>query len=565
MKTTTQTILENLIEKVTKEKVNLEHPADSKFGDYSTNVAMVVAKKEKKNPREVAEEIIKKIDLKNNELVEKVEIAGAGFINFFLKKDYLYKRAEEINFDIEYKNRLGEYNRDKTVVIDYSAPNIAKPFGIGHLRSTNIGQAVYNLYKILGWKCVGDNHLGDWGTQFGKLIFAIKTWWEKKTDELTINDLEKLYIKFHAEAEKEPKLIDEGREWFSKLEKGDKEARKIWQDCVDISRREFDRVYEILGVKIDYAHGESFYESMLAEITAEMKKKKITKESQGATIVEFDKLPSAMVAKTNETTTYFTRDMATVKYRKDTWNPDLVIYEVGADQQLHFSQVFETAKMMGWEPKLGFVHLAHGLIRNKEGKFSTRAGKTIHLEEVIERAREGAIKMAESTTVAKEMNATEKQKMVEEVAIGAIKFNDLSQDPKKDIIFDWDRIMSLSGDSGPYLQYTYARAMSVLRKTKVREQNDVTNLPLDIEAEEMALLRSFYLFEEKIIEAAGGFNPSILANYLLSMARMYNEFYAKHKIVGAESEVWRIFLTRTTASVLSLGLELLGIKTVEKM
>ena len=565
--TKTEQNVRDVIKKVLPEvgEFKLEHPADRQFGDYSTSVAMQIAKEEKRNPREVAEIILEKIlRLAQNDeqpIIKKVEIAGPGFINFYLKDTYLKEAAEKINFETEFRNLMGAYGQGKTVVIDYSAPNIAKPFGIGHLRSTNIGQAIYNLYKLLGWKTIGDNHLGDWGTQFGKLIVAIKKWGEKT--ELTVENLEKLYVKFHEEAEKDETLIEQGRAWFEKLEKGDPEAKRIWEECVTISMREFDRVYEMLGVNIDYVLGESFYQDKMGAVVDLVREKNILKKSQGAEIIEFPSMPPVMISKSNETTTYFTRDMATIKYRLDTWKPDLMIYEVGADQDLHFRQLFAVAKMLGWE--CDYTHVAHGLIRWKDGKFSTRKGKTIHLSDIIEGAMTKAQDIADRTEVSKKLTATEREEMIKAVAIGAVKFNDLSSDPKRDIIFDWEQMMSLEGDSGPYLQYTYARCKSVLTKTKVMEQKDIESLPETLTENEREMLRIFYLFEEKILDAAESFNPAIIANYLLEVARAYNEFYAKNKIIGDKNETFRVFLTRTTASLLQTGLGLLGIKTPEKM
>lgn len=509
----------------------IEHPMISNFGDFAVRG---------------------NVGLEKNDLIEKIEKI-AGFTNIWIKKEKLLTEAEKINFETNFKSELAKYGDHKTVVIDYSAPNIAKPFGIGHLRSTNIGQSIYNLYKILGWNCIGDNHLGDWGTQFGKLIVSIKNWNKTAPEKLTIGDLEQLYIKFHREAEKNPELEDEARIWFARLENGDPEAKSIWQTCVEISLKEFDRVYKILGVKIDNTLGESFYTDKMPKIIEEMEKKGITKKSEGAVIVEFKEMPPAMVKKTNETTTYFTRDMATVMYRLETWQPDLIIYEVGADQILHFKQVFETVKMLGYNVKM--VHVAHGMIRRSDKKLSTRKGEIIHLTEVIDKAIEEAKKIAPD-------NSEEK---IMAVAIGAIKFNDLSSDPKKEIVFDWKRVMSMEGNSGPYLQYTYARCSSVLSKTKIVEQKDLVSVPETINLEEESLLREFYKFEEKIQEAAVRFNPAVLAEFLLGIARKYNEFYGKHRIIDEPEENWRIFLTKTTASVLKIGLTILGIETIDKM
>ena len=551
--------------KVGEDEVVLEHPQNKEFGDYACNVAMNLARKEKSNPRELATKIVEEILKIENDLIEKVEVAGAGFINFYIKAEYLVKVAEDMNYEAIFGDRLSEYGKGKTVVIDYSSPNIAKPFGIGHLRSTNIGQALYNLYKTLGWVTIGDNHLGDWGTQFGKLIVAIKKWADKDISKMDISDLEKLYVKFHEEAKKDESLVEEGREWFSKLEKGDKEAKEMWQKCVDISMQEFDRVYQMLGVSIDFAHGESFYEEMLPGVIAEVEKKGLVKVSQGAKVIEFKEMPVAMIEKSNGTTTYFTRDIAGIKYRMEEWNPDLFIYEVGADQILHFRQLFATAKMLGYKPSEGFYHVAHGLIRWKTGKFSTRKGDTIHLSDVVEAAKKEASVIADNSKVIKEMGDVEKEEMIEAVAIGAIKYSDLQSDPKKDIIFDWEKIMSLEGDSGPYLQYAYARCKSILEKSLLKENSKWSYKKEMMGEDEIKILRELYRFEEKIVEAAERFSPSVLVEYITSVARAYNEYYAKNKIIGSNVEELRLFITQSTASVLSKGMAILGIKAIERM
>lgn len=508
----------------------IEHPSITKFGDYAVRTGKPVE------------------NLTKNNIVEKTEFM-AGFTNIWLKANVLVKETEKVGSE-DWKKSLAENGQGKTMVIDYSAPNIAKAFGIGHLRSTDIGQAIYNIYEILGWKCIGDNHLGDWGTQFGKLIVAIKKWGEKPVEEMSIDDLETLYVKFHKEAEVDKKLDDEARDWFSKLENKDIEATEIWQKCIDISLKEFDQVYKLLGVKIDYALGESYYLDKMPAIVKLMEDKGILKNSEGAKIIEFNNMPPAMVMKSNETTTYFLRDMATVKYRLDTWNPNLIIYEIGADQELHCRQIFAASKLLGWTPQ--FYNMAHGMIRWKDGKFSTRHGETIHLSEVIDKAMEEAKKIAPDND----------ENKIKAVAIGAIKFNDLNQDPKRDIIFDWEKVMSMEGNSGPYLQYTYARCQSVLNKSQKTAKIDYEG---KFELEEENLLREFYKFEEKIIEAAERFSPAVVAEYLIGLARKYNEFYGKFRVIGEESEEQRLFLTERTAKILKLGLDILGIETMEKM
>lgn len=551
-------IIELIEQKIGIEGVRVERNDDLQFGDYKTNIAMIQAKKEGRSPLEVAKEIAEKID---KEMFEKVEIAGVGFINFFLKKDFVARELQTVGTGPFYEKLLA-FGQGKTMVIDYSAPNIAKPFGIGHLRSTNIGQAIYNLYKILGWKTIGDNHIGDWGTQFGKLIYAIKFFNDKPIDQLTIEELEKLYVEFHTKAQTDEKLVEEGREWFSKLENGDKEARDIWQKCIDISTKEHNKVYELLDVKIDYVHGESFYEDLMPRVIEECKSKRIAKVGEGgAWIVEFSDMPPAMLVKSNGTTTYFTRDLATILYRLETWKPDLAIYEVGADQTLHLRQVFAAARLLGWEPKEGLVHVAHGLIRWKDGKFSTRRGDTIHLSDVIDKALEEARKTAEGAHVQKH-SAEERDEVIKAIGIGAVKFADLLSDPKKDIIFDWDRIMSVDGDSGPYVQYTYARCKSLLEKAEVKPAETVDS---NLSKSEEKLLHLLLALEEKIIDAAERFSPSVICTYALQVARLFNEFYGTTQILGEKETPSRLFLVEHTAEVLRNCMNLLGIRAVEKL
>lgn len=509
----------------------LEHPTVEKFGDYAVRGDF---------------------DFQNLDIVEKVDKV-AGFSNIWLKTKSLVEEANKILSD-ENKVELAKIGGGKKVIVEYSSPNIAKSFGIGHLRSTNIGQAIYNIHQILGWETIGDNHLGDWGTQFGKMICAIKRWGDKSVETMSIQDLEKLYVKFHLEIENDNTLENEGREWFAKLEKGDQEAREIWQKCVDISLTEFNRVYDLLGVKIDNAHGEAFFENMLPQIVEDLKKAGLTKVSNGALIVEFSDMSPAILLKSDGATTYFTRDLATIKYRINKWKPDKVVYEVGSEQILHFRQVFRAAEMMGWVTPGCLYHLPHGLLRWSSGKFSTRSGDTIHLADVIDKA----------ITEAKKIAPKNSEDAIKTVAIGAIKFNDLSSDPRKDVVFDWERVMSMEGSSGPYLQYSYARCKSVLAKSKLLTSN-LQLLTEKFDEDEKALLRYFYIFNEKIVEAGERMSPAVIAEYLLSLARKYNEFYAKCRIVGEPAEERRLFLTQVTAKIIKDGLGILGIETLEKM
>jgi arginyl-tRNA synthetase len=556
-----------LFPKIKISEFQVEHPEKKEFGDYSTNLAFLIAKELKKKPGEIANEIAKFIQ--KEKIFEKVEVKEPGFINFFLSLNFLFEELRKILKEKENYGK-GKSGKGKTVIIDYSSPNIAKPFGIGHLRSTIIGQALYNIYKFFSYKVIGDNHLGDWGTQFGKLIFAIKNWGKKKVEDYSIEELEELYVKFHKEAEKNPQLEEEGRKWFKKLENGDKEARRIWKTLVKISLKEFERIYKLLGIKFDLSLGESFYEPMTKEMIEELKKKKIAKESQGALIVEFPKneFPPVIVQKSDGTTTYFTRDLATIKYRLKRWNPDLIIYEVGADQKLHFQQLFKTVEILGWAKKTKFVHVAHGLYRTKTGKFSTRKGETVHLEDVLKEAIERAKEIIEKSGTSRGLKEREKEKISKIVGIGAVKYNDLSQHPSKDIIFDWEKVLNLKGNSAPYLQYTFVRCQSVLRKAKKLQ---IANFKLQIEKlkkEEIDILREIYKFPEIVEEAAEKFSPNLICNFIFDLAKKYNLFYDLYSILKAEDEEiknFRLILTKSVAQIIKNSLSLLGIQTPEKM
>lgn len=551
--------------KTSEKKVVVEHPTNENYGDYATNAALVFAPERKLSPRELAKRLVRHLEDKENGFIEEIKIAGPGFINFKLKKEFFVEVARFIQRK-DFLAVLKKEGKGRRVVIDYSSPNIAKPFGIGHLRSTNIGQAIYNLYQVLGWQTIGDNHLGDWGTQFGKLIYMIK---EKnlEVEKMTIDDLERLYVEFHRLAEKKPSLEEEGRKWFQKLEEGDSEAKKIWQACVDLSLKEFNRIYHLLGVRFDYYLGESFYhfEGWMRRVLADVKRKGLLKKSRGALVVEIpgEKTP-AMLVKSDGATTYLLRDLAAIKFRLKKWRPDLVIYEVGADQKLHFRQLFRLSQMLGYLPEEKLVHVAHGFIRWQWGKFSTRRGETIHLEEVIEEGIRRARRLVEGSQTSKGLREEEKKKIARAVAVGGIKFNDLKQEPEKDIIFSWERILSFEGYSAPYLQYTAARCFSVLKKGGKQVVRADFSLE-EISPEEEELLHLFYQFPETIKAAAVSFAPHILAQYLFRLGQRFNLFYQKKRIIGSSRQEFRLFLTAVTARILKIGLEILGIEVLEKM
>lgn len=544
----------------------VEFAQREEFGDYSSNVTLV----NKLSPEEVVAKLNKMPDLPARAEVK------AGFINFWLKKEVLINSLKQID--------IPKIGKGKTVVIDYSSPNIAKAFGIGHLRSTIIGQALYNLYKTLGYRVIGDNHLGDWGTQFGVLLAQIAKMSNDKSQvpNLTIDKLEKMYVEFHKQTETNPKLMDEARAWFKRLEAGDKEAREIWQKCVEVSLAEFNRIYKLLGVTIDYAYGESFYEGLMKEMLEDPKiTRHLAEGERGAKVVSLPGMPPLMFLKSDGTTTYATRDLATLAFREKKWRPDIIIYEVGAEQTLHFRQVFAAAKMMGIIRKeVELVHVAHGLYLAPGGKkFSTRRGETVKLEDVLNEAIERAKKLGNHDDA-----------VARAVGIGAIKYFDLMHHPGSNIVFDWEKMMNLEGNSGPYLQYTVARASSVLTKIKNQESRiKMTNQNLKINEEELKILRSLAQFSEIITDAAKNYSPNLLCNYLYDLASKFNTFYQKHRIInfhlaggtnlhleeGREGNrtgkgydgvsAFRVSLTAAVARTLKTGLGLLGIESPERM
>ena len=554
----------------------LEHPQVENFGDYATPAALEVAQQTGVDPLEIASQLKIKLEDQLKDLVSEIQVEKPGFLNFWLKDSFLVEEVARVG---KKTDRYGssDLGQGQTIVVDYSAPNIAKRFGIGHLRSTVIGQALYNLYKFSGYKVVGDNHLGDWGTQFGTLLYQVSS---KSLDvrSLDIGKLEELYVEFHRKAEKNPKLMEEAREWFLKLESGDKEAREIWQAVVEVSKKEFDRIYALLRVEFDYAYGESFYEGKMPEVIAEVRKKGLVKKSDGAEIVEFAKLPPAILVKSDGATTYFTRDLATIKYRLETWKPQTIIYEVGADQKLHFQQVFATAKMLGWADGTNLVHVAHGLIRFAEGKLSTRRGQTVKLDDVLDEAITRAKKLiTASDGTPQNAVAGGNEDIARAAGVGALKYFDLSHQPQTDIFFDWEKLFLLEGNSAPYLQYTYARAKSVLAKApktefKIEDLKS-TRSRIAIPASrdkildaEVPLLRYLYRFPEVVQAAARNYSPNLVCNYLFDLAQRFNSFYAAVPIIKAEeNKELRLALTSATAQVLKNGLTLLGIETPERL
>lgn len=541
--------MEEILRKELGKEVVLEK-APKEYGDYASNIAFTISKEKGKSPQEVAEELKDKI---TSSYFSRVEVKN-GFLNFFLSEEAL---KEEVSLVLKERGDYGKRKDNKKAVIDYSSPNIAKSFGIGHLRSTIIGQSLYNIHEFLGWDVAGINHLGDWGTQYGKLLYMIKEE-GKDPEKLSLKDLENIYIRFHERAEEEPELEERGREWFARLEKGEEEARRIWEVCRRKSLEEFDRIYERLGVSIDHTLGESFYEDKLQDIVREAKEKGVAKESEGALIVEFEDLPPAMILKSDGSTTYFTRDLAAAKYRTKEFSPDLMIYEVGADQALHLKQLFKAAEKLGWAKESIFVHVAHGMFRLKEGKFSTRKGRTVHLEEVLLKAKKKAKEVLDESPSLEGTSEEEKERIAEVVGVGAVKYNDLKRHHKRDVIFDWEEMLNLKGDSGPYLQYTCLRCRSVLSKEEEKERK----IEGSFQEEERELLKRIVEFKEVVEAARKNFSPNIIAEYAHKLAKDFNSFYDELKILGDEK---RMAMTEATLIILLSCLHLLTISVPERM
>lgn len=555
--------IENLIKEGLKNlgiedvSFSIEHPTDFKNGDYSTNVAMVCSKQLETNPKELAIKIVNILqDSKEKYQIEDIQVAGAGFINFYLSREFFTESVGEIlNKGDEWgKNKIGN---NKKVIVEYSSPNIAKPFTVGHLRSTIIGDSIARIMSFSGFDVVRDNHLGDWGTQFGKLIVAIKKWGnidEIEKSETPIKLLVELYVKFHDEAEKEPTLEDEARASFAKLEKKDSEAIDIWKRCIDISKKEFERIYKKLNVTpFDTAYGESFFEDKMKAVIDDVKEKNIGRESEGAFIVEFGEekhLSPLLLLKKDGSSLYGLRDLAADKWRKSEYGNDIkIINEVGAEQTEYFKQIFETEIMLGYFAKGERVHVAHGLYRFPEGKMSTRKGNVIWLEDIIDEAEKRAGVINEETK--------------EIVAIGALKFNDLKRDSLKDILFSWEEILNIKGDSGTYLQYTAVRANSILVKSEKFELGDKKEIPESV----TDLEKYLYQLPEIVEHSYESLQPHHVATYLIQLASAFNTFYGNTQILVEENKymAYHLDLIKSFTQTMKNGLWLLGIEVPERM
>lgn len=541
--------------------------SDSDFaqhGDYACNIAMHLAKHLQMPPVKIAEEIAKKLPRKEFE----IEIAAPGFINFRISEKIL---KSEIGKILKEENDYGksEVGREKTIVLDYSAPNIAKPLGVHHLLSTIIGQSLYNIFTFLGFKCVSVNHIGDFGTQFGKLICAYKKWGKKEEIEASpIPELLKLYVKFHNEAEKEPTLEDEARNEFRKLEEGDEENRALWKWFVEESMKEIQKTYKALGgIHFDYTMGESFYEDKMDAVLKEGKEREIfIKGEEGAYVVNYDdpSIAPFVVQKKDGATLYSTRDFATLKYRINEWHPARILYVVDVAQTMHFRQLFTAAKRFPWyhdECK----HIIFGRMQMKDEKMSTRKGNIILLDDLLREAAKRSLNLINE----KSPLLANKEDVAEKIGVGAVKYSILSQNRTTDITFDWDKMLALDGNSAPYIQYSYARAQSIIRKSSEKTgETDTKQDPENTKEKIANLIRLFPKYAEQVAAAAQEYKPNLISNYLYELAQSFNSFYNTVPVLKAAKKTdrnYRLKIVKATGQILKNGLKLLGIEVLEEM
>jgi arginyl-tRNA synthetase len=539
----------------------LEIPPDQKLGDYAFP-CFVLSKKLKKAPNQIAGDLAAK--LKTTKLLQKVDAVGP-YINFTVNKAKLTEDVLTQVLDQGEAYGSDKMGKGKTIVIDFSSPNIAKPFGIGHLRTTVIGNALYHIFKKLGFKVVRVNHLGDWGTQFGKVILAYKMWGdEKEFKEDPIATLYDLYVRFHREAENNPDLDEEARGWFKKLEDGDKEATRLWKKFREASLQEFKRVYGMLNIEFDTYPGESFYNEFMEPTIQEIKDKDLADISQDALIVDLEKydLPPCLLKKKDEATLYATRDIAAAIYRYETYRFHKNLYVVGTSQRLHFQQVFKVLELMGYDWAKDCVHVDFGWIKFKQEMMSTRKGNIVLLEDVLNQS----IQLARKVIEEKNPDLEGKDEVANQVGIGAVIFSDLSTRRIKDIDFDWDQAISFDGETAPYVQYTHARLCSLMRRYSKPIRNDI-DYTIFTTPEEIALVKLLGDFPQKIKAAAESYEPAFVCMFLIEICSSFNRFYQKHRIITDDSKSTsaRMLLVKAIQLTIKSGLSLLGIRAPERM
>ena len=558
-------LLSDKIEQLNEESISalLEQPPKKEMGDYAFP-CFRLAKDLHKAPPLIAADIAESIE--KPEYIDDIKVMGA-YINFYVNKSDYAKTVIESSIDDSYgSSKEGE---GKTICIDYSSPNVAKNFHVGHLRTTVIGNSLYKIYSKLGYNVERINHLGDWGTQFGKLIVAYKNWGsEEAVKEKGIEELMRLYVLFHDEADKNPELQDEARAWFHKMETGDEEALKIWKWFFDISLEEFKRTYKLMGMEFDHYTGESFYRDKTDDVVKELTEKGLLKDSEGAKIVDLEEYDMApcLILKNDGSSIYATRDIAAVEYRKKTYDFTKCLYVTGQEQKLHFAQVFKVMELLGNEwAKDSLVHIPYGLVSLAGEKLSTRGGNVIYAEDIL---KEAIGKIREIIDVKNpDLSDEEKENASRIVGVGAVIFNDLYNQRIKDVSFKWEHITNFEGETGPYVQYTYARCSSILRNIEGFEPSaDIDYSVLSDEAS-ADLLKEIDRFPSIVTEAAERYEPSVVARYAVDLAQAFNRFYTENRIAVDDEVVKkaRCTITYIVRRMLKDSLDLLGIGVVERM
>ena len=544
----------------------IEIPSNSDMGDYAFP-CFKLAKVLRKAPPVIAQEIAQ--SLEKVDFIEKVENINA-YINFFLNKGVYVKEVLAAVLDAKESYGIEVEKNKGNIVIDYSSPNIAKPFHVGHLRSTVIGNSLYQIYSALGYNCVGINHLGDWGTQFGKLIVAYKKYSsQQRVEEEGISELLRIYVLFHDEAKEHPEMDQEARDYFTKMEHGDEEALALWSWFKEVSLKEFERVYKMLGVKFDSYNGEAFYNDKMAAIISELEEKGLIEVDEGAKLVRLDEenMAPCLITKKDGSSLYATRDITAAEYRKKTYDFEKCIYVTAVQQNLHFAQWFKVIEKMGYDWAKDLVHVSFGMVSMEGGeKLSTRNGNVIFLEDILKEAVEKTKKIIEE----KNPNLENKEEVASQVGIGAVIFDDMYNNIIKDIQFSWDRVLDFQGETGPYVQYTHARACSLLKRAGL----DLNNLPqFNIDEEiisndvVLAVAKELAGFKDVIELAANNYEPSYIARYAVDLAQAFNKFYNECPILVEDEKVKasRLAIVAATKYTLKNALALLGIMAPEQM
>ncbi len=556
-------LIKSHIDELTIEEINnlIEVPPSYDMGDYAFPV-FSLAKTYRKAPNIIAKELADKISKDEN--FEKIE-SKAAYLNFFINKEKLTETVFEEVLSKETNFGSSDLGQGKTVIVEYSSPNIAKPFHIRHIRTTVIGNALFNIYKFLGFNTVSINHLGDYGTQFGMLISAYKKWGDREIIEADpINELLKLYVKWNTEADKDEKLRDEARYWFKELENKNEEALELWQWIRDVSLKEFSKVYEMLNIKFDSYAGESFYSDKMPEVLKEMEESGIMKESEGALIVDLEPygMPPALIKKSDGSTLYTTRDITAAIYRKDKYDFYKNIYVVGSQQNLHFKAWIKIVELMGHQWAKDCIHIPFGMVSLEGSTLSTRRGNVVYLEDVLNTAVENTLKIIDE----RNPELDNKEVVAKQIGIGAVIFQELFNQRIKDYVFSWERTLSFDGETGPYVQYTHARTNSLLEKGEFNKEDKVDYKLLSSE-DEINIIRLIYDFPSIVMDSMDKNEPFFITRHIVEIAKAFNKFYNSSPIIIEDIELKkaRLMLTYTVKTVIKTGLNLLGIEAPLKM